>query len=214
MAFILLLLLSVTTLVRVETSASSTALSRVEAQQNALLGAYVALGELQRAVGPDQRVTARAAIFDTNPDTLSVEGVANPHWLGVFRTSQPGSEDQLLEALRAWSNDYTAANRVYWLVSARSDLTAAGADPVATEAALLNGGNASDIITVARYQNDAGDLEDVVAGKLDILSDGGSASGRFAWWVADESAKFRINAVKEDTVLNGLPFDRSHRPNM
>jgi hypothetical protein len=64
MAFVLLLLLSITTLVSVETSSSVLTKQKLLAQNNALLGLQVALGNLQIAAGPDQRVTARAEILD------------------------------------------------------------------------------------------------------------------------------------------------------
>jgi Tfp pilus assembly protein PilX len=64
MAFVLLLLLSITTLVSVETSSSAMVKQRLLAQNNAMLGLQVALGNLQTAAGPDQRVTANAAIVD------------------------------------------------------------------------------------------------------------------------------------------------------
>jgi hypothetical protein len=64
MAFVLLLMLSITTLVRVETSGSETNQQRLLAENNALLGVHVALGSLQVATGPDQRITANAAIRD------------------------------------------------------------------------------------------------------------------------------------------------------
>ena len=57
MAFVLLLLLSITTLVQVETQSAQISTDRMEAEQNALLGLKQALGELQMAAGPDQRVT-------------------------------------------------------------------------------------------------------------------------------------------------------------
>jgi hypothetical protein len=40
-----------------------------EAQANARLALMIALGELQKEMGPDMRVSAKAAIFDENPDT-------------------------------------------------------------------------------------------------------------------------------------------------
>jgi Tfp pilus assembly protein PilX/Arc/MetJ-type ribon-helix-helix transcriptional regulator len=64
MAFVLLLLMSISTLVSVETSSSAHVKERLLAQNNALLGLQVALGELQIAAGPDQRITSNAAILD------------------------------------------------------------------------------------------------------------------------------------------------------
>ena len=63
MAFILLLILSITTLVRVETQSANVQLAQLKARMNAQLGAMVALGDLQRFTGPDQRVTARSDIL-------------------------------------------------------------------------------------------------------------------------------------------------------
>jgi hypothetical protein len=64
MAFVLLLLLSITTLVQVETANSTQAKDQLSARNNALLGMQIALGNLQVAAGPDQRITANAAILD------------------------------------------------------------------------------------------------------------------------------------------------------
>ena len=58
MAFVLLLLLSITTLVRVETGVAEQSKAQLIARQNALLGLQMAVGRLQIAAGPDQRVTS------------------------------------------------------------------------------------------------------------------------------------------------------------
>ena len=60
MAFILMLLLSMSTLVRLETRSS---IDRLRAQNNALMALSVAIGQLQKTAGPDQRVTARAVSY-------------------------------------------------------------------------------------------------------------------------------------------------------
>ena len=51
MAFVLLLLLSITTLVQVETQGSQIQMQQMEAEQSALLGLQIALGELQKSRG-------------------------------------------------------------------------------------------------------------------------------------------------------------------
>ena len=83
MAFVLLLLLSITTLVQVESQSAAMASARVEAEQAALLGLNVAIGELQKTAGPDQRITATAdRIVDAN-------GVAAGHqyYTGVWNST-------------------------------------------------------------------------------------------------------------------------------
>ncbi|MDP4609887.1 MAG: hypothetical protein NWT02_01710, partial [Opitutales bacterium] len=53
MAFVLLLLLSITTLVQVEQQGAATGKAQLEAKQNALLALNQALGTLQAEMGPD-----------------------------------------------------------------------------------------------------------------------------------------------------------------
>lgn len=89
MAFVLVLLLSMTTLVRVESRAAGNQLAELHARQNARLGAMVALGELQKAAGPDRRATGTAALLDDNPESPEINGVAQPHWTGVWDPDEP-----------------------------------------------------------------------------------------------------------------------------
>ncbi|MCB1094839.1 MAG: hypothetical protein KDN22_04590 [Verrucomicrobiae bacterium] len=60
---------------------------RAEAQSNALVGVRMAVAQLQEFAGPDQRVTATAEILDRDPATDDIEGVAHPHWTGVWSST-------------------------------------------------------------------------------------------------------------------------------
>lgn len=66
MSFILLLLLSLTTFVRVESQRASWSQAELQARTNAKLGLMVAIGELQKSAGPDQRTTATADLAARN----------------------------------------------------------------------------------------------------------------------------------------------------
>ncbi len=70
MAFVLLLLLSITTLVRVETSVAEQSKEQLLARQNALLGLQLAVGRLQVAAGPDQRVTSTGELVANSDSSL------------------------------------------------------------------------------------------------------------------------------------------------
>ena len=84
MSFVLVLLLSIVLLVQVETTNASRSLDQLRAKEAARLALMIAVGELQKHVGPDQRVTARAEILgDANvyPETR--------YWTGVWDTTDP-----------------------------------------------------------------------------------------------------------------------------
>ncbi|MFA6288007.1 MAG: hypothetical protein WC661_11540 [Opitutaceae bacterium] len=62
LAFLVLLLVSLATLTRVETQVAGNSQNLAQARQNALMALNIALGQLQKYTGPDQRVTAPADI--------------------------------------------------------------------------------------------------------------------------------------------------------
>ncbi|MDF3056180.1 MAG: hypothetical protein K0R17_395 [Rariglobus sp.] len=62
LAFLVLLLVSLASLTRVETQVASNNQHIAQARQNALMALNLALGQLQKHAGPDQRVTARADV--------------------------------------------------------------------------------------------------------------------------------------------------------
>lgn len=201
MAFIVLLLLTVVTLVQVETKASANAMQRLQARQNALLGLQVALGQLQGEVGPDQRVTGRADLLDTDASTVAADGVDAPFWTGAWKSYNPatGANNELdvgsSPTLRAWSTAI-ANEGPRWLVSnpdpsAPLDPKAwtgqtTGADPDAVViarqiGALGAGGTATDV--------------SVPLVPINAPTDASQDAGHFAYWVEDEGIKAKVNSV-------------------
>lgn len=75
-ALLVLILVGLATFTRVETQVADNSELQTKARQNALAGLNMALGQLQRHAGPDQRITARA---DINPANS-----ANPYYTGVW----------------------------------------------------------------------------------------------------------------------------------
>lgn len=75
MGFVLLLMVSLSMMTATFSASSATGKLQLAARQNAMIGLYAALGQLQSELGPDQRISARADLTD---------GIANPYWTGVW----------------------------------------------------------------------------------------------------------------------------------
>ena len=182
MAFILLLILSITTLVRVETESANIQLAQLEARMNAQLGAMIALGDLQRYTGPDQRVTARADIL-LAPGASGIAGQSR--WTGVW--SSKADVGDSLDAVDELNN-----RQPKWLVSGlNSDAYSAVA------------GDTADLATVGKSVIDksASTTDDTVkAPKVEILGDDNVPEGHYAYWVSDEGVKARVNMADPHLV--------------
>ena len=114
MAFLVLLVVTLSAIVQIELKANKQAMLDQRAKQAARFAAYQALGEIQKTLGPDQRITANAAILDQSLDAVfddlesnknydwwnsnpnfsrqvakRIDGIANPLWVGVWN-STPG----------------------------------------------------------------------------------------------------------------------------
>lgn len=135
-AFTVMLTLMIATLTRIETHSSTLKQQEIEAQQNALLALNVALGQLQRHTGPDQRVTGRADVLI--PDEVDVPANAtgaeaedsldaywndrrNRHWIGVWRDGNTNGYDPDNPSL-----SQAEAALQTWLVSGNEDSTTGG----------------------------------------------------------------------------------------
>lgn len=207
MAFVLLLLLSITTLVQVESGVASTSKRTLEARMNAQLGLQIALGELQRTLGPDARVSANASILDSDPSTLEIEGVQHPRWLGAYPAIDPDNPDASLlspKALRDWS-----LAEMEWLVS--NNTLVGQPDPTTNlSGAVVTLGQFITDPTVVIPEDvdglDANLLTKAQAGKVEIAEQ----SGHYAWLVSDESMKARVDSqasMDGSDVLDGTLVD-------
>jgi hypothetical protein len=168
MAFVLLLLLSITTLVQVETTSAEIAKTRLVAQQNALTGALTALGELQQHCGVDQRSTASAGITDSDSTTSDVDDVAHPQWMGVWRYDE-GSETKEL---------------VTWLISGNQDKTSTTLlDPV---------DKLGDEVDRVRFPSspfaNSANAADYVEAPIVYMDEDDKSDG-FAYWVSGQQEK-------------------------
>lgn len=101
MATLLLTVISLAAILSLEARVGRASTLRKRAQLNALAGARIALGELQRTLGPDQRVSATADILCDPDKTDPTQDdyyrgpagiVLHPRWVGVWNAGAVSGE--------------------------------------------------------------------------------------------------------------------------
>ena len=143
------------------------------ARANARMALMMALGELQKAAGPDQRVSATASILgsSSNPHangTNTVDG--RKHWAGVWDTSNynPAIAD--------------SKTFVRWLVSGHGattpdvdleDMDEADDAPGADDVVIFEGADAASTVKVPKVE----------------VATGNTNTSYYAYWVEDEGVK-------------------------
>ncbi|WP_269522580.1 hypothetical protein [Coraliomargarita parva] len=207
MALILLILLSLSTVVSVETSVATSSMNLQKAKTNALLGMNIALGELQRTAGPDQRVTASATaaypdvqvkqqLYKDNADDrygfktlLSDSGRVqfrsdlNDWWDGKNPRWIGVWESALTDGLPDRDQDPV------WLVSGEVTPDTVLADPDVDDDVVWVVGAGS--ATNASASTDG--LDGRVKVSREAITSTDSESGHYAYWVGDESLKANIS---------------------
>jgi hypothetical protein len=162
------------------------------ARANARMALMIALGELQKAAGPDQRVSATATILGsaTNPHANGTEAQdGRRHWVGVWDTSgySPADPDN--------------KTFVRWLVSGDQDqldaIADAGTLPSATDFLIFEGVDASG-------NPDPDGPDSVKVPKVEVATATPGNSSYYAYWVEDEG-------VKADLAWNQGSFSDADR---
>lgn len=184
LAFVVVLVIGLATYTRIESAIAGNTQRQAQARQNALLGFNVALAQLQKYAGPDQRVTATAeSIAGVNPQKA--------HYTGVWHSDTTQTAD--------------TTTPLAWLVS--------GAEaPVALEDVTAAVPSAKAIQLVGAKS--AGTANSVVATAQDIAATGvpgatGTAPtviGRYAWWVGDEGVKAPVAVADLSGKVAYQPF--------
>ena len=169
-----------------------------EARANAKIALMIAIGELQKEMGPDMRVSAKAAIFDQDPKTEAIEGVDQPHWLASYESwgnwlngsyINPASGENLNHIRDTYAPKREKMFR-RWLLSLPDGMAKNINAPVnpngwddSNSVVLVGGGSSPGQVTRA-YLNKVGQ------------------TGRSAWWIGPENHKARLNMAKNPRDLS------------
>lgn len=215
------------TLSIVTVRSSSIGAPQREARANARLALLIALGELQKTMGPDQRVSAAAGILDSNPESLEVEGVEHPWWTAVWSTKWAGTNgthenvtpwvrNDVAGGLsdRRFADGYDRDNEVLaYLVSGNEG----GRDRTGGEAYLdavdTKLGEEDAIVLVGSgtlgKAGAGGDQAGRVVAKRVPTIEGDREVGAYAYWVGDMGVKVNVGQVdryrEDDPRPGGSP---------
>ena len=214
-AFLVLLMVSMAALTRVETQLAANFQKQDLTRHNALMALNMAIGQLQKYAGPDQRVTARADILPAATPALT----GGTMWTGVWGNSQPSTAvSSTPTAVMNWlvsGNDAasfttnTSTGQVTAVTTAPTfnptqaitgltvSSTATSTDikmSDGTEARLLVGANSAGA-SVGNYVVAPLKTLTVPASRVPGLGTGSTPTtiGRYAWWIGDEGVKARVN---------------------
>lgn len=161
------------------------------ARANARLALMLAIGELQKEAGPDQRISARAEILDSKTATPEVDGVNQPHWTGIWKTG-----DKPTEAQRAESIGSDKIKSAVWLVSNPNPATKL--DPTSYSGNIT--GAKPDAVQLASKLGVSPYQTNVSVPLVGVRNNPAATqtSGSYAYWVSDEGLKAKVN-LKDPT---------------
>ena len=151
-------------------------MAQADAQANARLALMMAIAELQKEMGPDQRISAPGGQLLEESDKS-----ARKHWTGVYESWPAASEIRPAPVFRRW---LISGNES--VTTSRTSVTSG--DSLAIPAANFDPG----IVTLV-----PGDLDNdpVEAGLVP------TENGSYAWWVADENTKAKLGGRVEKPAL-------------
>lgn len=198
MVMLTVLAISLLSLATVSLRATGNEQDRAQARANARMGLMMALGDLQKEMGPDQRISGAAGVLDSNADTPDVEKIVHPQWLGVWNSWTGWLNATGIETT------YTpgrASQFRSWLIS--NPVPAATKDR--EEASRLTGNLVSLVGSGTLGKNASAALQ--VRAPLVATRAGG-----FAWWVGGENQKARVAATPAPASDAGELGNRSAWP--
>ncbi len=201
MVLLVMIALAMLSLSTIELRASQNGRAMAEARANARMALMMAIGELQKSMGPDRRISATSEILAT-----ASTDIAKPNTTGVWESwwdfdpnASPIYRDEKTSRFQRWlvsSADATGPRSLDFATSAWDGRTIE----------LVGSGSLGTHATAA----------DKVTAGLVSVSQNGKVQGSYGWHVSDESVKARINLYRDPSRNTTLAQKRAllagHRP--
>lgn len=233
MTMVVLLLLTLTTFLTIESRALKWSMLSTRSRLNALMSARLALAHLQQATGPDTRSTATGELactpapispFDPAISWTQRYGQGQRHWTGAWRTDKPDEPPQWLISGKggktlanttsylaqsvslAGAADY-AADRSYWAPWQRDYPIPYAAGNRESYATLVGNGSA----TLDPGPDGILETPDDIDGRIALPkiplpgARTNSTTGNFAYWIGDEGVKASIGPTEPRDLTKPAP---------
>lgn len=194
---LMVLALGMLSLSSISLRASTSGNLQARAHANARLALQLAIGQLQKEAGSDQRISATASILDSNQSTPEPDGISEPYWTGIWKTGDKETEAQRAESITA-----SPAEAAIWLVSSPdpsqspNPLTWVGDSVNSVEVAKIGKGASSRSVRVPLVKISAGP--------------GSGPDGKYAYWVSDESVKANASLIDPTFAANDIALSQLH----
>ena len=178
------------------------------ARANARMALILAIGELQKMAGPDKAVTAPSDIAAATPKKPNLTGVWNSWDFDVQSSSLDYDGPKTRSSQAGDAQGFKG-----WLVSDGNLTGPKDRNYPDTDF----GGESVELVGNAALGGKADSADKVRAGKVRLPRDG-LPVGNFAWHVADEAVKARINIYRDADKNQTLALKRAllagHRPDV
>lgn len=169
--------------------------AQMTAKANARLAMMVAIGELQKKLGPDQRVTAAAGTLDTTPASEAIEGVTSPDWVGVWATTTDATPNAAPLISRSKTNPGLSDARLGTRPAPLGFLVSGNPTTATTP-------RPAGSVTLMTSKSDP--AREIWAPLVKTASSGSAkASGSYGYWVKDHSSS--IPLALRDRTGNSSP---------
>ena len=184
MVLLVMIALAMLSLSTLELRSNNQENHQAEAQANARMALMMAIGELQKSLGPDQRISANASILDTSVNTDEPDGVAVPELLGVWDSFSPKMGSDTSDQRSAPDYDSEKQNRFRrWLISHPNK------DALKKMSLASTGIQTGQMISLFTQDQDGFEL------KAPMVSTGSSSAantGAYAWAITQEGSKAHL----------------------
>lgn len=150
------------------------------AKNNARLALMLAIGDLQKSLGPDKAISATSEILSANP--------AKPRIAGVWESWDYKPDATSLDYAGEKQNRFRR-----WLVSSPGPSDVINRDFATSPWT----GKTVELVGKASLGGTATDADKAVAGLVPVAAKAGKVQGSYAWQVSDESVKARINLYRK-----------------